>query len=128
MLLVLDTNVLISFVIGKKGAVVTLRRLWQRKQFTLATSDEILAELAHALTYPEVQKRHRFSPAQMHVYLSTLRHKAAIFPGIKPVEAQAPDATDAKFLVCADEAQASAIVSGDDDLIRMHRYKGIHIP
>ena len=127
MLLVLDTNVLIGFLTGRKGAVITLRRLWRAQRFTLALTDEILAELYHSLQYPDVQQRHQLSPAQLLVYLSTVRHKADVFPGIMPVTVAVSDKTDKKFLSCADEASADALVTGDPHLLRLHRYKGIHI-
>lgn len=125
--LVLDTNIIVGFSIRQRGAVTQLWQLWVDKQFTLILSEDVFAEVSRVLIYPTIRSRHQWSAARMKVFLSTLRHKAYFTVGNTPIDIVVPDDTDTKFLSCAVETQAAAIVSGDKHLLGLHRYQGIPI-
>lgn len=127
MKVVFDTNVLLSIEFTTKGTMGTLRRLWREKKFTVASSEAILSEVEGVLSYPKVQAIHHWSAARKQVYLSNLRHKGRLYPGTTLVAEVLTDPTDTKFLSCAVEADADAVVSGDNHLLNVKHYKGIPI-
>lgn len=124
---VLDTNIIVSFSTRQKGAVVSLWKVWMEKRFTLITCEAAIEEFNRALRYPKVQALHHWSEAHIKVFVANIRYRAIFTPGTTPVEISVRDTTDTKFLACGDETKADAIVTGDPDLLSLHRYKGIPI-
>ena len=59
-------------------------------------------------------------------FLELVRTRARIFEGI-PQGKACRDPTDDKFLALAVHAQARIIVTGDDDLLELHPFRGIDI-
>lgn len=126
MRIVLDTNVIISAVIGQ-GVPHRLMLTARQHHIQICTSAELLSELEGVL------RRQKFS-AQLGLLhldadevirrfrmLSTLIITPPSYPRI------ARDPQDDKVLACASAAHATAVVSGDKDLLILKRYQSIPI-
>ena len=105
---VLDTNVVVSAHIRPAGIPARILLLAFAKEFELCVSSEIVAE------YDEVLRRPKFK-IDSHVvdeFLQTLSITAvAISPATQIRAAADPDGD--KFLVCALEAEADYLVTGN---------------
>ncbi len=120
---VLDTNVVVSALLFR-GELSRLHALWKRKTFTIAASREIVAEYLRVLAYP------KFNLTEKEIR-NLIQEE--LLPYIEPVmaaeklKAVCADPDDDKFLACAEAAKADVIVSGDEHLLKMKKYKGCPI-
>lgn len=123
MRVVLDTNVLVSALLFT-GVSSELVPLWQRSAITVLLSRTILEEYLRVLSYPKFQ-------------LSEAEIKSLIEEELLPyVEVVNPrrrlrvverDPSDNKFLECAITGKARVIISGDNDLLSIGRYRSVSI-
>jgi putative PIN family toxin of toxin-antitoxin system len=120
---VLDTNVVISALLFR-GTLSRLHALWKQGAFTLVASREVVDEYVRVLAYP------RFGLTEKEIR-QVLDEE--LLPFIEPVPAAggaggaSPDSDDDKFLACAVAAKADCIVSGDEHLLGLKKYKGCSI-
>lgn len=127
MIVVVDTNVIVSSVINKSGYSAIIRKSWKEGKLTLATSASILAEVERVLAYPHVRKRHQWSSQHIRRFAKGLQRKAVTVSGSAQVQPVKNDPTDNKFFACAKEARAEYIVSGDEHVLSVHSYQGVKI-
>lgn len=123
MIVVLDTNVLISSTIQSQGFSAHIRRLWETKYIQVATSEAILQEYRRVLSYPHIVKRHHLSPEALDRFVARVREKAIVVSGAIDVGQVSVDPDDDKFLACAVEAGADLIVSGDPHLLDIQEFR-----
>lgn len=124
---VLDTNVLLSGLLSKNGPPGQIVDAWLGGRFTLVTSLYLVEEINHVLTYPCLVKRLRLSPEEQKAFLAALLTKAEIVPGHLHFPGATRDPKDDPVVACAAEGTATFIVSGDEDLLTLQSYAGIHI-
>lgn len=110
--LVLDTNVVISGLLFH-GEAARLADAWQRRDFRLAVTPDILNEYIRVLAYPKFGLPDSDIEAIAGRYL--LPH-CDVFEEVRGARV-CPDRDDDKFLYCAVAASAAAIVSGDSDIL-----------
>lgn len=121
MKVVIDTNVFISsFFGGKPGRIIDL---WKRGEIKLCLSDEVLDE------YVRLLEEFDLGESELAELLQLFREQYNLFyaaqtPNLQVVEA---DPDDDKFIECAIELEAEAIVTGDQDLLRIESYMRIPI-
>jgi uncharacterized protein len=123
---VLDTNVYISALLWT-GISHRLLHLAEVGDLTLVTTPGIMEELREVLSRPKFRLRIRTlqsSVAELVEALLSIVEVVQDLP-IEPVVKRDPD--DDKILACAAIAQADWIVSGDDHLLSLKRYKEIPI-
>ncbi len=125
MKIVLDTNVLISALIVKKGKPGQILR--QITKYKLVTSEEILVEVERVLHYDRIQKRYGLSNKDTNAFMQRLREVSQIIPVTTSVEIIKDDPDDNKFLACALAADADYIISGDTHLTKLGDYQGVSI-
>lgn len=119
---VVDTNVLVS-ALGFGGPPLdTVLRVLQPGYRILVSSDT-LDELSRVMEYDRLP----FTAEERGRYLDILRREATVVvPGTQPsVIDRDPD--DNMFLAVAIEGGADFIVSGDDHLLSLGRYRSIEI-
>lgn len=119
MTVVLDTNVIVAALVAKGLChEVVVRTLGVG---TVVTSQPLLDELEHTL-------RSTFTPGPAAaVFLEQLRRRVRVVPP-RPLPARVScDADDDVVLATAVAANATVIVTGDDDLLGLGRYEGIDI-
>ena len=120
---VVDTNVLISGLLGS-GSSSAILDIWRNKRFVLVISSDLLNELIVSLVKPKISKR--FSKIVSQSLLELIEERAVfIDPKIKLEVCR--DSKDNKVLECAVEGNADIIVTGDNDLLSLHPFRGVDI-
>lgn len=123
MKIVLDTNVLISWVFGRG---ITINRLVGEVLTThhLFTCDEILAELKEKMVSPRLQKF--IEPEKAAALFQRYAAKATKLEVSNSVRV-CRDPDDDIILALAIAAEADVIISGDNDLLVLHPYHDVSI-
>jgi putative PIN family toxin of toxin-antitoxin system len=114
---VLDTNVLISALVFRQGAIATLREAWQVQRFTPLVSRATATELIRVLTYPKF----RLTRAEQDDLLADYLPYCEVVPmSAEPLEVpNCRDPFDVPFLQLALVGRADYLVTGDRDLLSL---------
>jgi putative PIN family toxin of toxin-antitoxin system len=127
MIVVLDTNVIVSALLSSKGAPAEIIRRWEAGEFDVAISPPLLSEFERVLNYPRVKKYLKHSDEEIATFLKHLGTTViTVYPQIK-LEVIKADPDDDRVLECALEASAVYIVSGNSHLLDLKEYRQIVI-
>ena len=118
---VVDTNVLISALIGK-GSSSRIFKAFRENRFVLLISGELLAELVEVLERPVFG----LSAADRNELVGLLGRKAEIVVPRRRIT-DCRDPKDNIVLECATAGDATHIVTGDQYLLVLNPYQGIEI-
>lgn len=124
---VLDTNVLASATIERKGAPSQIVQAWLHGEIELVTSPVLLQELTELLSRPRIQKYQAMTPQEVSQLLTHISQAAHLTSGKRTVRAILEDPDDDFVLSAALEGQVDYIVSGDRHLLALGNYCGIAI-
>ncbi len=121
-----DTNVYVSALLWT-GNPHRLLLLAEAGELTLVTTPAIMEELREVMGRPKFRLRIRDLQTTVAELMESLLSVVEVIPdfAIEPVIKRDPD--DDKILACAVAAQAEWLISGDDHLLSLKRYKGIPI-
>ena len=121
MKVVIDTNIFISGIFWG-GAPFKILELWKNKKIELVSTDEILKEyfdVIERLVIPENKKLaikwKNYIKKNITIITNKSNHKIS------------RDKDDDKFIQCALSGKIKYLVSGDNDLIVLKRYKTVNI-
>lgn len=120
---ILDTNVLLSALLFRKS---TPTRAYEKARETglLIASISTLAEFSEVFLRPKFD---RYVPlSERKLLLAELSEILIIFDIVERITA-CRDPKDDKFLELAVAAEASCIISGDEDLLVLNPFRGISI-
>lgn len=123
MIVVLDTNVIISALLSPSGTPAEIVKRWEKDEFELATSAAFLDELRRALTYPQVLNHLNFSEDQVAHVIKRLQSVATVVDPQPTVDVVKEDPADNQVLACAVKSRADYIVSGDAHLLKLKAYQ-----
>ncbi len=112
---VIDTNIWISFLIGKRLA--GLHRHIDSGQIEVVTCEAQLRELADVLNRPRIRK---YIPAEQAEEFLDLLCEAALLVEPEQGPPLCRDPKDDYLLYTAIAARADYLVSGDNDLLSLH--------
>jgi putative PIN family toxin of toxin-antitoxin system len=124
---VLDTNVLVSFLLtphGQASAVVAAGL--EGSDYQVVTCPAILEEVRRVCAYPKIARRYGISESETEALIALLKCEAIVTPGLLQVSG-CEDPADDRVLACAVEGQARFIVTGDHHLLALGEYRGIRI-
>ena len=125
---VIDTNVLVSSVISKKGAPAFLIQAWSEGLFDLVISEAIITEIERVLSEHSLKQVFNISNDQITRLVELLRRNSILVPGSAAVAGAVPaDPTDEMFIAAALDGNADVIVSGDKDLLEIESFQGVAI-
>ena len=125
---VIDTNVILSGILSRKGAPAELLNAWRERRFLLFSSSAIVAEVRAVLQYPRVRHKYHLSDDAIEQTITLLEHDSLLVAGDADVTGSVPDdPKDEMFLACALDGQADAIVSGDHHLLDLGVFRDIPI-
>lgn len=120
MRIVIDTNILISALLGAQSAPAQLLVLWRQGGFELLTCREQLDEIRRVTRYPKIRERLR--PAIAGRLVRDLRRVARLI-GPLPAISVCTDPFDDYLLALAQAGDADYLVTGDKrDLLAMGRF------
>ena len=117
LLVVLDTNLVLSALVFRGAAAGALRGAWQNGAFLPLVSTATTQELIRVLAYPKFhlsQDEQHELLADYLPYTTTLR-----VPEPPPAVPACRDSFDLPFLQLAVAGKAAALVSGDKDLLAL---------
>ena len=121
MKIVLDTNVLISAILGGRSQKVL--DLWRAGEFEVIVSTEILNEYLDIIRRPKF----KLSSARINDISHFLSRRATSVTPIYPKVRIAADPKDDRFLDAALAGGVDLIVSGDHHLLDLNPFRNIPI-
>jgi putative PIN family toxin of toxin-antitoxin system len=127
MIVVLDTNVLISALLSTEGPPAQIIKFWEDGVFDVAASGPLLDELKRALGYERVRKYLKMTPKEINTLLRGWSSTAIYVDPELELDAVEDDPDDNRVLECAVTVEANYIVSGDDHLLELGKYQGIEV-
>lgn len=127
MIIVLDTNVLISALLSSVGPPAQILEQWEAGVFNVATSGALLDELRRVLGYERVQKYLEMTPKEINKLLRGWSSTAFFVDPELELDVVEDDPDDNRVLECAVAAEANYIISGDDHLLDLGEYQGIEV-
>jgi len=119
---VIDTNLWISFLFGKK--VGDFLSLIQNSEVEVITDARQIAEIEDVLSRPKIKKL--VGPQRLAVMRRFLRRKTKLVKPTRQINA-CRDSNDDYLLEIAVEAKAAVLVSGDADLLALDPFRSIRI-
>ena len=119
--IVIDTNNLIS-ALGWEGNSRDLLRKVIDKEYQFIISIKQLEELKNVLDYPKF----RFSEDQKRKFLEIIFKIATVIKTKLKLDV-CIDKKDNMLLECAVEGKADYLISGDDHLLRLKRFRNVRI-
>lgn len=131
MRVVLDTNVIISRYLTPHGRVARIVALWEHGELELISSEVILREYADVLRYPNLQRTHQLTDAELtEIDAAFEEFTEVVTPSETPAVVK-DDLDDDYILAAAHTARVDCIATGDKHLLQLDSqldsYKGIPI-
>lgn len=125
---VLDSGILVSAFLTPKGISADILRLARKELFQVYLCNEILEEIKRVLLkYPHIRDRYSYSNRQVSMFYQGLKDAVNLVAKIPTIKVVANDPNDDMVVACAVKARAHFIVSRDEDLLGLKKYKGIMI-
>jgi uncharacterized protein len=114
---VLDPNVIISGLLSASGAPADVLRAFDRAEFEVVVSPQLLAELERALAYPKL--RRHISAEEAKAVAAWIGDSATTAPDPdEPPPVRSSDSDDDYLIALASVARAP-LVSGDNHLLEL---------
>ncbi len=120
--IVVDTNIWISFLIGKRLA--SLKNLLLKGNVKVYFSDELYQEIIRVIEYPRIKK---FIPIGDFFELVNLFSGKIHFIQLDCTIKDCRDTRDNFLLELAVSANADYLVTGDTDLLALNPFRGVKI-
>lgn len=122
MRIVLDTNIYIAAGLKGEFSGKVLDKIIKSPDLVLVTSEEILSELEEKLQRKFVWQQERIGNL-----IAKIKESAQIAVGTERITKISRDPEDNKILECAVSGNADLIVSLDQDLIKLKKFRKIGI-
>jgi uncharacterized protein len=122
MIIVLDTNVLISGILKPYSKAATILRLVADGMIQLAYDLRLLSEYRDVLNRPKFN----FAKEDVELFLDEVEKEGLLVSG-RPLKFHLPDQDDEPFLEVALSAQGKAIVTGNKRHFPRKEYEGVKI-
>lgn len=116
LLLVLDTNVLISAVVSPAGVPDSILKLWRTGAIEIALSRSILEEAARVL--PRLSKP-KLRPDEIRDLIDDFSFSANMVEPDAAIEPALRDEADQQILATLRAANADYLITGDKDLLAL---------
>jgi putative PIN family toxin of toxin-antitoxin system len=127
MIVVLDTNVIISALLSSKGPPAEIIRRWEVDEFSVVTSRALISELERALGCPQVRKYLKLAQEDIEGFLERFTTVASVVTAQVSLDMIEKDPIGNRVLECALAGGATYIVSGNIHLLELREYKQVVI-
>lgn len=121
---VIDTNLIISYLLTQSDTTSRLISHWERGDFVYLISPTMLAELQAVIQRPRLRQQMRVNPL---VLLELIEQDTELVMGKLILTGVCRDPKDDHFIACAVEGQANYLVTGDKDLLDIERYQTVNM-
>jgi putative PIN family toxin of toxin-antitoxin system len=119
---VLDTNVWVSAMIWG-GLPAEVIKAAENKKILIITSEEIIKEVNQTLAYPKLKRIYEKAGVTRQELVEAALRIGKLTEVKTKVNVVHEDAADNKFLECALDSKADFLVTGDEHLLKIERYK-----
>lgn len=119
---VLDTNLIVSYLLSEGETMSRLIDLWEEKLFVYVISQAMLDELEEVVDRPHLRTFMKGEPGKL---VRSIKSDAEMVPGELELTGVCRDPKDDKFIACAIEGKADFIVTGDKDLLDLGAYQSV---
>ena len=123
---VMDTNVYVSGLLWT-GLPHDLLSVAETGQLVLVTTSAILEEVREVLARPKFAARMRTLSTSVDELMESLLSLVQVIQEPKVIQVVLRDPDDDKFVACALAARVRWIISGDDHLVSVGRYKNMRM-
>jgi putative PIN family toxin of toxin-antitoxin system len=124
---VIDTNVLVSGIIQRKGFPYKVVKAWEDDVLILITSDDLINEAGRVLRYEKIRVKYSLDDEEIKQVLLNLMRYSIVVNDPPKIDVIREDPADNNILAAATEGKADYIISGDSHLLNLENYKGIRI-
>ena len=115
---IFDTNIWISFLIGKRLA--SIKEFISNGKIQIVLTEQLITEIELVTQRPKLQKY--FNQESVEELLFLIETIGKIYP-IKPKHHLSRDAKDNFLLDLIDKSKADYLVTGDNDLLELSKFK-----
>lgn len=123
---IIDTNILISYLISHRGTIAEIiDHHWRGKNFTLLVFPELIAESAEVVGRPKLATLIDTEDAD--ALLAALHSLGEMQTPLAEIPVFTPDPDDDVFIAYALAGKANFVVSGDDDLLDLEQVNHVRI-
>ncbi|MBN1656967.1 MAG: putative toxin-antitoxin system toxin component, PIN family [Anaerolineae bacterium] len=123
----LDTNVLVSGLIGRAGPPRELLDAWLDGCYILVTSLYQVQELNHVLSSPRIAERLAVTGPELDTILATMLSQAEVVVAQLDLSGVTRDPKDDPLVAAAVLGEVDYLVSGDQDLLVLEEYEGVKV-
>lgn len=125
---VLDTNVLVSSVIAPKGNAASIVSHWRNNDIEVVVSLAILVECYRVLHETRIKRKYRLSDQAVEEVIRELAdHSRVVEYTVRPTISKLIDPDDVEIIATALAGKATYIITGDQHLLSIKKFKGITI-
>ena len=119
MLVVLDTNLLVSAFILQRGVPHDILIAWREDAFRVVTTELVYDELVDVLRRPKIARSYAATSRETSDFLAFVRSRSRFAVPVSPIEFAVRDPDDAVLLRLAVGSNADYLVTGDNDLLTL---------
>lgn len=123
MRVVLDTSVLVSFLLTRGRVISAIIEQWETGRLEVIVSPQLIAELRRVAEDERLATR--LWPGALEVLLRALTGNAEVVAGELELPGVTEDPDDDMVVACAVEGNAAYIITRDQHLLRMGAYGDI---
>ena len=124
---VIDTNVLISGIIQKRGFPFKIVSAWEDGSIILVTSAAMIEEARKVLEYPKIKEKYTLEEGEIRQTVLNLMRYSVFVDDIPRLDVIKEDPSDNVILATAVKGSADYIVSGDAHLLKVNSFRGIRV-
>ena len=124
---VLDTNQFVSALLSPRGTPAQVLQAWRERAYVLVISRALQREIERVLTYPKIRTTYRLESRKIADLMELIKREAVVVADPAPVDVITADPSDNEAIAVAAAARADYIISGDQHLLALRRYRNIAI-
>lgn len=126
LLVVLDSNIIISSLLNSNGSTSRIIELWKKQYFQVLISSYILSEVKNTFRDKQLTQKYHLSPGKQARLLTQLYYSGILVDPKNPTSPTSRDPKDNPIIQLALAGQAQYLVTGDQDLLVLSKLKSIY--
>jgi len=124
--IIIDTNVVISFLITNSDFIKKVTELKNLRKIDLYSTLEIFEEIKNTLQKPKIKELLKVNPKKVASFMALYKYKH-IFEKPSHSVNICRDPKDNKFLELSKTVQADFLITGDKDLLELKQFENTKI-